>query len=57
MKYKVLITETLCREVEVEAETKQEAQDKVEEDYGNGTIVLDYEDYSRTDIEVENVHD
>ena len=50
-KYQIQITETLQRVVEVEANSYDEAEDKVNEDYRNGDIVLDYNDYQDTEIE------
>lgn len=49
--FKIQITETLQRVVEVEANNYDEAEDKVNEDYRNGDIVLDYSDYMSTEIE------
>jgi len=49
--FKIQITETLQRVVEVEANNYDEAEDKVNEDYRNGDIVLDYSDYQDTEIE------
>lgn len=43
-KYKIEITETLQRVVEVEADTAAEALSKVEDDYATEKIVLDYDD-------------
>ena len=50
-KYQIQITETLQRVIEVEANNYDEAEDKVNEDYRNGDIVLDYSDYMSTEIE------
>lgn len=49
--FKIQITETLQRVVEVEANNYDEAEDIVNEDYRNGNIVLDYNDYQDTEIE------
>lgn len=49
--FKIQITETLQRVIEVEANNYDEAEDKVNEDYRNGDIVLDYNDYKSTEIE------
>ena len=43
-KYKVEIIETLSRVIEVEAEDKDEAYQKVKSAYYNGTIILEPED-------------
>lgn len=45
MKYKIEITETLQKVVEVEAETLTEAITKVGTDYANSEIVLDEMDF------------
>lgn len=46
MKYSVTIEETLSRTVEIEAENKQDAIDKVKKQYDNESIVLDADDFS-----------
>lgn len=51
-KYKVEITETLVRVVEVEAENKLEAFAKVKDDYDDEKIVLTADDYQETKFEV-----
>lgn len=48
--YKVTVTETLERVVEVEAESAQDAIYKVQEMYDNSEIVLDETDYQGVDI-------
>ena len=45
MKYKVNVEELLSRIVEVEAESEEEAEDKVREMYMNEDIVLDASDF------------
>lgn len=45
MKFKIEITETLQRIVEVKANNLSEAISKVVEDYDNLNIVLDHEDF------------
>ena len=44
-KYKVEITEVLCRQVEIEADTEDEAVELATEMYEATDIVLDYEDF------------
>lgn len=51
MKYVVEITEKLVKHVVVEADTKEEAEDKVSDAHREAKIVLDYEDYE--DVEFE----
>lgn len=51
MKYKVTIRETLERTVEVEANSAQEAELSVRQDYHNSTIVLDDGDFVDTCFE------
>lgn len=46
MKYSVTIEETLSRTIDIEAESKQEAIDKVKKQYNNESIVLDADDFS-----------
>lgn len=45
MKYIVEITETLQRQVEIEAENEIEALDKVDDMYKSCDIILDSEDF------------
>lgn len=49
-KFTVEITETLQRQVEVEAEDDNEAISKVEEMYRNEEVVLDSGDYIDTEF-------
>lgn len=49
-KFKLEITETLSRVVEVEADTYDDALEQVTEQYNNADIVLDWEDSQGTDI-------
>lgn len=50
--YKVEITETSQRVEEVEAESEEEAIDIVEEQYRNGEIVIEYNDYKGYEIDI-----
>ena len=50
MIHKVEITETLSRVVEVDAESREDAEIKVQEWYNNGYIVLDAEDLKESSI-------
>ncbi len=50
MKYQVKIIETLSRIVEVEAQSKDEAWDKVESQYRHSEIVLDESDFDGYEI-------
>ena len=50
MKYKIEITETLQRVVEVEAENRTEAIMKVSKDYDDGEIILDVMDFKGFEI-------
>lgn len=52
MKYKVKIIETLSRIVEVEAENKDEAWEKVDAQWDASEIVLDAEDFDGHEIYV-----
>lgn len=49
---KVCITETLQRIVDIDADTKEEAIEKVKKAYRDEEIVLDYNDYVETICEV-----
>ena len=50
MNFKVIVRETLEREVEVTADTHIDAVMEVEEQYYNEEVVLDYNDLVCTDI-------
>lgn len=52
--YKVEITEYLQRIIDVEAESSEEAVDKVEEEYDKCKIVLGAEDFVYKEIEIFN---
>lgn len=53
MKYVVRVTETLSHAVVVEADSMQDAEDKVNKAYDNGQIVLDYDDFDEYTIEAQ----
>lgn len=52
-KYRIEITETLSRTIEVEAESEEVAVKKVRQMYRNGDIILDASDYIETEISVK----
>lgn len=54
MKYQIEITETLQKIVEVEAPSYSEAFQNVWNDYNNGDIVLDSDDFVCFDINEYN---
>lgn len=54
-KYKVTITETLEQEVEVEAESMEEALEVIEDRYCDSVYVLDYENYKETKFFAEEL--
>lgn len=45
-KYSVTIEETLCRTINVEADSQQDAIEKVKKQYKNENIVLNGDDFS-----------
>ena len=53
LKYIVVVKETLCRKVEVEAESKLKAEDKCRKMYQNCKIVLDAGDFEDVDSYVK----
>lgn len=53
MKYKVNVEELLSRIVEVEADSDEEAEDKVREMYMNEDIVLDASDFQSVEYFVQ----
>ena len=52
-RYYVSVTETLNKVVSVDAESMKEAKQKVEDAYYQCAIVLDYDNFCRNEIEVE----
>ncbi len=54
-KFRVTVTETLKRFVEVEAENEDEAAEKVDFMYDNEDIVLTADDYYQTCITVDEM--
>ena len=52
MTYTIVIEELLKAQVVVEAETPEEAKEMVQNQYEDGEIVLDYSDYTTTNISV-----
>ena len=50
-KYSVLVREILEREVIIDAEDHEDAEDKVFELYRNGDVVLDWADHINTEFE------
>ena len=52
-KYRVEITETLSRTIEMEAESVYAAVEKVRQMYQNCEIILDTSDYVETEISVK----
>lgn len=51
-KYDFNIIETLARVVTIEAETLEEAEEKIRDMYNNEEIVLDSSDFQDTNIEI-----
>ena len=49
-KFNIEITETLQRQIEIEAEDYDEAMKIIKERYRNGEIILDSNDYVDTDF-------
>ena len=54
MKYKVRITETLIKDIEVTASSKEEAEIIARNKYKNEEIILYPEDHINTDFETIN---
>lgn len=57
MKYIASIIETLQRDVPVEADSKEEARDIVEDGWYNGKYVLDSGDFVDVDMYVQKVEE
>lgn len=55
-KYKIEITETLQKQIEVMASSKEEALDLIKQQYQNEDIVLTADDHVNTSIEVLSYH-
>ena len=54
-KYSVLVREILEREVIIDAEDHEDAEDKVFELYRNGDVVLDWADHINTEFEAAEI--
>ncbi|HPW40987.1 MAG TPA: DpnD/PcfM family protein [Bacillota bacterium] len=52
MKYRVEVTETLQRIIEIDAESNEEAESKARRQYRNEDIVLDSADFIDVEFEV-----
>ena len=57
MKYVVRVTETLARTLIVEANSMEEAEDKVDRAYDDGQIILDYDDFDEYEVEAREATD
>lgn len=57
MRYKVIVRETLEREVEVNGDDHNEAIDKIKERYYNEDIVLDADDHVGTEFIIKSVEE
>ena len=55
-KYKIEITETLQKQIEVMASSKEEALDLIKQQYQNEDIVLTADDHVNTSIDVLSYH-
>ena len=53
MKYIVQVSELLCHRVEVEANSREEAKTKVENEYYNNNLVLTADDYVDGSVQFE----
>ena len=51
MKYVVRVTETLARTLIVDANSMEEAEDKMDRAYDDGQIILDYDDFDEYEVE------
>ena len=57
MKYIASIVEMLQRDVPVEADSKEEAQDIVEDGWYNGKYVLDSDDFVDVDMYIQKAEE
>lgn len=55
MKYIIQISELLTRRLEIESETSEEAVQKVKDNYYDGDIVLEADDYVDDSVQFEIV--
>jgi hypothetical protein len=55
MTYEVTIRETLSRTITVDANSKMQALDIVKDKYNRSEIVLDCDDYNKTDYLIKQV--
>ena len=56
-KYYITVIETLKKRVEVEADSEEEALNRVEEEYNKCNIVLEAEDFTDVKFKVKKVVD
>lgn len=54
-KYLVYVTETLQRKVLVDAESLTKAEEMVQQQYENGEVVLDYNDYLQVEFDARSL--
>lgn len=52
-KYIVQVSELLCHRVEVEANSREEAKDKIENEYYSNNLVLTADDYVDGSVQFE----
>jgi len=52
MKFVVVITEILSRQVDIEADSKEEAENRARKMYKDEFVVLDWDDHDETVFEV-----
>ena len=52
MKFVVVITEILSRQVDIDADSKEEAENRAKKMYKDEFVVLDWDDYDETIFEV-----
>lgn len=53
MQYIVQVSELLCHRVEVEANSREEAKDKIENEYYSNNLVLTTDDYVDGSVQFE----
>ena len=56
-KYIVQVSELLCHRVEVEANSREEAIEKIKDDYYNSKLVLTADDYADGSVQFEIIRE
>lgn len=54
-RFKAIIRETLCKEIDIEAESEEQAEHKAIDMYEDSEVILSPEDFVGVDIMIESI--